>query len=115
VRAEARTIDEPIGLHKDVQQIEEPMALLDQVVQTTEGRRCGLSRQAIHGKQPAILIGGGGGEVHMRVAGQLPIALGQRRGQPRAQGVEAGRYLHRLLEEAIVTNGVSFLQTIRRA
>ena len=60
------------------------MALLDQVVQATERRRFRLGGQTLHGKQPAILIGGGGGQVHVRIAGQLPIELGQRRGQPRA-------------------------------
>jgi hypothetical protein len=45
------------------------MALLDQVVQTTEHRGFRLGCQTLHGKQPAILIGGWSGEMHMGVAG----------------------------------------------
>ena len=60
---------EAIGFDEDIEQVHHAIALADEVFDPAQALRFRLGRQAVHGKQPTILVGCWGREVDMRDSG----------------------------------------------
>ncbi len=50
-----------------------------------EARRLGLGGEAVHGKEPTLVIGRRRGQMHMRVLWQVAVELHEGLGQARAE------------------------------
>ena len=59
-REEPRELDEAIRFDKDIEQVQHAIALADEVFDPAQALGFRLGRQALHRKQPAIVVGGWG-------------------------------------------------------
>jgi hypothetical protein len=60
---------------KDISQVQYPIPLTEVMLDPVEARRLGLGGEAVHGKEPPLVIGRRRGQMHMRVLWQVAVEL----------------------------------------
>ena len=68
---------QPLGFHKDIEEVHHAIALAEEVFEPPQILRFGLGLQAVDGKQPPIVIRRGGREADVGIPGQVAVELAQ--------------------------------------